>query len=69
MYFWIGVSIFVLFHIALAFGLASSGRRADEVSAVEYAERKAGRLSSLQTMSDGEASCGVQEQEQLVSNM
>ena len=69
MYFWIGVSLFVLFHVAMVFGLALSGRRADEVSAAEYAERTAGRLESLQTTSDGEPSRRGQGQDRQVSNM
>jgi len=69
MYLWIGVSVFVLFNIVVALGLAFSGRRADEVSAAEYAERTAVRLSGMQTKSDGAASCGAQGQERQASNI
>ena len=68
MYLWIGVSIFVLFHIFLACGLAFSGRSADEVSAAEYEERSARNLSSLKTMPQGESSCEVEWPERELSN-
>ena len=68
MYLWIGLSIFVLFHIFLACGLAFSGRSADEVSAAEYAERRAKKLWDLKTIPKGEFSCEVEWPEREVSN-
>lgn len=68
MYLWIGFSVFVLFHLVIACGLAFSGRRADEVSAAEYAERRAKKISNLKTTPEYDSSCEEWRQRK-VSNM
>lgn len=69
MFFWFCFSFFVLFSITIGFGLLFSGRRADEISEREYAQRTSGRAPSMHTISDRDAFCGAQKQKRQMPNL